>query len=152
MQCAILSAPAPPYSSGTWIASRSAAFERLVDVPRVLGRLVDLGRPRRDHVLGEVPDRLPEQLVLFGELVDGKLMSTRPSYGPPCFMVAEGPADAADDLTPCRISMSDRASHRITVLGTGYLGATHAACMAELGFEVLGLDVDKAKIDKLAPR
>ena len=39
---------------------------------------------------------------------------------------------------------------RITVIGTGYLGATHAACMAELGFEVLGLDVDKAKIDQLS--
>jgi UDPglucose 6-dehydrogenase len=39
---------------------------------------------------------------------------------------------------------------RITVLGTGYLGATHAACMAELGYEVLGLDVDKAKIDQLS--
>jgi UDPglucose 6-dehydrogenase len=39
---------------------------------------------------------------------------------------------------------------RISVLGTGYLGATHAACMAELGFEVLGLDVDKTKIDLLA--
>ncbi len=34
---------------------------------------------------------------------------------------------------------------RLTVLGTGYLGATHAACMADLGFEVLGLDVDKAR-------
>ena len=31
---------------------------------------------------------------------------------------------------------------RLTVIGTGYLGATHAVCMAELGFEVLGLDVD----------
>jgi UDPglucose 6-dehydrogenase len=41
-------------------------------------------------------------------------------------------------------------SHRITVLGTGYLGATHAVCMAELGYEVLGLDVDNAKIDKLS--
>lgn len=30
---------------------------------------------------------------------------------------------------------------RITVIGTGYLGATHAAAMAELGFEVLGVDV-----------
>jgi len=30
---------------------------------------------------------------------------------------------------------------RLTVIGTGYLGATHAVCMAELGFEVLGLDV-----------
>ncbi len=39
---------------------------------------------------------------------------------------------------------------RVTVLGTGYLGATHAACMAELGFEVLGLDVDKAKVDLLS--
>ncbi|NUP35227.1 MAG: UDP-glucose/GDP-mannose dehydrogenase family protein [Streptomycetaceae bacterium] len=34
---------------------------------------------------------------------------------------------------------------RITVIGTGYLGATHAACMAELGYEVLGVDVDPDK-------
>ena len=39
---------------------------------------------------------------------------------------------------------------RLTVLGTGYLGVTHAACMAELGFEVLGMDVDEAKIASLA--
>ncbi|MSX13142.1 MAG: hypothetical protein F2797_02210, partial [Actinobacteria bacterium] len=25
---------------------------------------------------------------------------------------------------------------RLSVIGTGYLGATHAACMAELGYEV----------------
>lgn len=37
----------------------------------------------------------------------------------------------------------------MTVIGTGYLGATHAACMAELGHEVLGVDVDEAKIDRL---
>ena len=37
----------------------------------------------------------------------------------------------------------------MTVIGTGYLGATHAACMAELGHEVLGVDVDEAKIDQL---
>ncbi|MGM7670011.1 UDP-glucose dehydrogenase family protein [Microbacterium sp. A93] len=37
----------------------------------------------------------------------------------------------------------------ISVIGTGYLGATHAACMAELGFEVLGLDIDPAKIEAL---
>ncbi|PVY26698.1 UDP-glucose dehydrogenase family protein [Williamsia muralis] len=35
---------------------------------------------------------------------------------------------------------------RISVLGTGYLGATHAACMAELGHDVIGVDVDTAKI------
>ncbi|APE10545.1 UDP-glucose 6-dehydrogenase [Rhodococcus sp. 2G] len=38
---------------------------------------------------------------------------------------------------------------RIAVFGTGYLGATHAACMAELGHEVLGVDVDPAKLAKL---
>jgi UDPglucose 6-dehydrogenase len=38
---------------------------------------------------------------------------------------------------------------RLTVIGTGYLGATHAVCMAELGFEVLGIDVDPAKVVKL---
>ncbi|MGH8940280.1 MAG: NAD(P)-binding domain-containing protein, partial [Actinomycetes bacterium] len=40
-------------------------------------------------------------------------------------------------------------SLRITVLGTGYLGVTHSASMAELGFEVLGMDVDEAKVDGL---
>jgi UDPglucose 6-dehydrogenase len=38
---------------------------------------------------------------------------------------------------------------RLTVLGTGYLGITHAACMASLGFEVLGVDTDAGKVDKL---
>jgi UDPglucose 6-dehydrogenase len=38
---------------------------------------------------------------------------------------------------------------KLTVIGTGYLGATHAAAMAELGHDVLGLDVDPAKIAKL---
>jgi UDPglucose 6-dehydrogenase len=38
---------------------------------------------------------------------------------------------------------------RITVLGTGYLGTTHAACLADMGFEVLGVDVDPARIDAL---
>lgn len=41
-------------------------------------------------------------------------------------------------------------TYRITVLGTGYLGATHAACMAELGYEVLGMDVDAEKVAALA--
>ncbi|WP_067488827.1 UDP-glucose dehydrogenase family protein [Actinomadura hibisca] len=41
-------------------------------------------------------------------------------------------------------------SHRLTVIGTGYLGATHAACMADLGFEVLGLDIDESKIARLS--
>jgi UDPglucose 6-dehydrogenase len=38
---------------------------------------------------------------------------------------------------------------RISVYGTGYLGATHATGMAELGHDVLGVDVDVAKLAKL---
>ncbi len=43
--------------------------------------------------------------------------------------------------------MTDRP--RLTVLGTGYLGITQAACMASEGFEVLGLDTDATKVDRL---
>ena len=39
---------------------------------------------------------------------------------------------------------------RITVIGTGYLGATHAAAMAESGYDVLGVDVDADKVAALA--
>ena len=35
------------------------------------------------------------------------------------------------------------------MIGTGYLGATHAVSMVELGYEVIGLDVDERKIEML---
>ncbi|MFE9040656.1 UDP-glucose dehydrogenase family protein [Streptomyces sp. NPDC007818] len=38
---------------------------------------------------------------------------------------------------------------RLTVIGTGYLGAVHAACMADIGHDVLGVDVDTEKIAAL---
>ena len=38
----------------------------------------------------------------------------------------------------------------MSVVGTGYLGATHAACMAELGHEVIGIDTDPAKVAALS--
>ena len=38
---------------------------------------------------------------------------------------------------------------RATVIGTGYLGVTHAACLAESGCEVLGVDVDPGRVDTL---
>ena len=39
---------------------------------------------------------------------------------------------------------------KLSVIGTGYLGATHAACMASLGFEVIGFDIEASKIDLLS--
>ncbi|WP_055552681.1 UDP-glucose/GDP-mannose dehydrogenase family protein [Streptomyces sp. NBRC 110028] len=44
---------------------------------------------------------------------------------------------------------TDVPAPRLTVIGTGYLGATHAICMAVLGFDVLGVDVDESKIKLL---
>ncbi|MDH6579533.1 UDP-glucose/GDP-mannose dehydrogenase family protein [Kitasatospora sp. MAP5-34] len=39
---------------------------------------------------------------------------------------------------------------KLTVIGCGYLGATHAAAMAELGHQVLGLDIDPDKVTALS--
>ncbi|MFB7843178.1 UDP-glucose dehydrogenase family protein [Microbacterium sp. NPDC056052] len=39
---------------------------------------------------------------------------------------------------------------RLSVIGCGYLGAVHAAAMASIGHEVVGIDVDTHKIDALS--
>ncbi|QIK64944.1 UDP-glucose/GDP-mannose dehydrogenase family protein [Nocardioides sp. HDW12B] len=39
---------------------------------------------------------------------------------------------------------------KIGVIGCGYLGAVHAACMTKLGHDVVGYDVDEAKIESLS--
>ena len=39
---------------------------------------------------------------------------------------------------------------KLSVIGTGYLGATHAACMASLGFDVIGFDTEASKIGLLS--
>lgn len=39
---------------------------------------------------------------------------------------------------------------RISVIGCGYLGAVHAAAMAELGHDVIGIDVDASRIEALS--
>ncbi len=40
-------------------------------------------------------------------------------------------------------------SMQIAVIGCGYLGAVHAASMASLGFETIGVDVDASKVERL---
>lgn len=39
---------------------------------------------------------------------------------------------------------------KVSVIGCGYLGAVHASALAELGHEVTGIDIDEAKIARLA--
>lgn len=39
---------------------------------------------------------------------------------------------------------------RLSVIGCGYLGAVHAASMAELGHDVVGVDIDTHKVDLLS--
>src|SRR5271166_5280044 len=38
----------------------------------------------------------------------------------------------------------------VTVIGAGYLGLTHAVCLADLGHRVLAVDVDGHKIERAA--
>ena len=53
--------------------------------------------------------------------------------------------------TPLTVSPPSGAPRpRLTFLGTGYLGATYAICFAEMGYDVLGFDIDEAKIANLA--
>lgn len=47
-------------------------------------------------------------------------------------------------------SAVESASPRVTVIGIGYLGLTHAVCMAEIGHDVLAFDIDAGKIAKAA--
>ncbi|MBX6357582.1 MAG: UDP-glucose/GDP-mannose dehydrogenase family protein [Micromonosporaceae bacterium] len=56
------------------------------------------------------------------------------------------PIPALASVTP----PSGASRPRLAFHGTGYLGATYAICFAELGYEVVGFDVDEAKIAKLA--
>lgn len=61
-----------------------------------------------------------------------------------------GPVLSGHHSSDHRCHTEKRELMRITVIGTGYLGATHAACMAELGFEVLGLDIDPLRVESLS--
>ncbi|MCB1027589.1 MAG: NAD-binding protein, partial [Microthrixaceae bacterium] len=40
-------------------------------------------------------------------------------------------------------------SARVAVVGTGYVGLTTAAALAHLGHDVVGIDIDAAKVERL---
>jgi UDPglucose 6-dehydrogenase len=60
------------------------------------------------------------------------------------------PSNQPNPPIPTVTPPSGSARPRLTFLGTGYLGATYAICFAELGYDVLGLDIDEQKIASLA--
>jgi UDPglucose 6-dehydrogenase len=39
---------------------------------------------------------------------------------------------------------------QVSVLGAGYLGATHASCLTKLGFDVIAVDTDIARVKTLS--
>jgi UDPglucose 6-dehydrogenase len=54
-----------------------------------------------------------------------------------------------ETLREFAMSGNENARH-VTVVGIGYLGLTHAVCMADLGHQVLALDVDTDKVTMAA--
>ena len=54
-----------------------------------------------------------------------------------------------DGKTRGRRGSLRRVSLTISVIGTGYLGIVHAACMAELGHTVIAVDTNVAKVESL---
>jgi UDPglucose 6-dehydrogenase len=63
--------------------------------------------------------------------------------------VLTGPGTIISEVKDFNMGPSNR-NPRISVIGTGYLGLTHAVCMADLGHEVLAVDTDTGKIAKAA--
>src|SRR3954469_3047160 len=159
MQDAILSAPAPPYSSGTWIATISAAFRAwktsvgnsaFSSISAARGAMTSSARSRIDFRSSSCSSVVP--YTSYAGFTAAPPLR-RISSDILCFRCLKGPGgDGANVLARYggAVPGTPSTAPRLTVIGTGYLGATHAACMAELGFEVLGLDVDPAKIEKLA--
>jgi UDPglucose 6-dehydrogenase len=62
------------------------------------------------------------------------------------------PSPTTPDAAPAAEAPTSAAGIKptISVIGTGYLGATHAAAMAEMGFDVIGVDTDPAKVEALS--
>ena len=71
-------------------------------------------------------------------------------HGPPGPAVADGDISGHDLENSPFVAETGLKALRISVLGTGYLGATHAAGLAELGHEVVGVDVNAERVATLS--
>lgn len=58
--------------------------------------------------------------------------------------------DVADTPIGVSYTPAERVTVRLSVIGCGYLGAVHAAAMASIGHDVVGIDIDEDKITALA--
>jgi hypothetical protein len=58
-----------------WVAWKPGRGQRLLRLDRVSGVRVDLGRERRDLPLGDLPDGLPDRLVLLAEGVQPRVVT-----------------------------------------------------------------------------
>ena len=68
----------------------------------------------------------------------------------PAGVVGRGPARCGP--TTCNRALASLTGMRLSVIGCGYLGAVHAAFMADLGHDVIGIDVDAERAASLAAR
>jgi len=77
-------------------------------------------------------------------IIDGDVMTIKPKQQ----------AYAQTKLEPKVIDnvrlAKNNAKPRLSILGMGYVGLVTAACFSELGYQVIGADPDKTKIDTLS--
>src|SRR4051794_18819429 len=172
------SAPAPPYSTGmcgAWKSeARSASYEALGNSP-VSSASAACGATRASQT-SRTASRIKRwssgrsyasnslmPAMLLTRTVRAPSSSRTAGLGmrgwmPPTRLEAEThgvtiPYPTTNQPVPAFPAVeppSGAARPRLAFLGTGYLGATYATCFAELGYEVLGFDVDAPKIAKLS--
>src|SRR6185295_17062902 len=144
------SAPAPPYSTGmcgAWKSdARSASYDALGNSP-LSSASAACGATRASQT-----SRTAARIASWssGSRYTSNAVMT------PCYRRVASRWTVATGVTipypaghqPVQ-PPSGAARPRLSFLGTGYLGATYAICFAELGYEVLGFDIDAAKIAKL---
>ena len=118
------------------------------DLRRAVEQLLDDADRRRE--MGHAARRSIEGrswAALGDQLVDHYRDALAGTVAPAAASGSAAPTSAAS----IPVTTGERTTApRVSVIGTGYLGATHAAAMAELGFETIGIDRDEEAVDVLS--